>query len=79
MPTWMASTIFFEQSSIVFVRNHLLECECHLDLQADSSNNVCSKRMENEDTNWKKQTTQETYKYFSGIYSIIYNNKSNVQ
>ena len=29
----------------------LLEFECHLDLQADSSNNVCNKRMENEDTN----------------------------
>ena len=28
----------------------ILEFEFHLDLQADSSNNVCSKRMENEDT-----------------------------
>ena len=30
--------------------------------------------MENEDTNWTKQTTQETYKYCSRIYSIIHNN-----
>ena len=29
----------------------LLELEFHLYLQADNSNNVCSKRMENEDTN----------------------------
>ena len=29
----------------------ILEFEFHLDLQVDSSNNVCSKRMENEDTN----------------------------
>ena len=29
----------------------LLEFECHLDLQEDSSNNVYNKRMENEDTN----------------------------
>ena len=49
--------------------------ECHLDLQEDISNNVCSKRMENEDTNKTKQTTQETDKYCSGIYSIIHNNK----
>ena len=29
----------------------ILEFECHLYLQADSSNNVCSKIMDNEDTN----------------------------
>ena len=34
--------------------------------------------MENEDTKWKKQTTQEMDKYFSGIYSIIHNNKFGV-
>ena len=31
--------------------------------------------MESEDTNWTKQTTQETNEYFLGIYSIIHNNK----
>ena len=56
----------------------ILKFECHLDIQADSSNNVCSYWMENEDTNWTKQTTQETDKYCSGIYSIIHNNKSGV-
>ena len=56
----------------------ILEFEFHLDLQTDSSNNVCNKRMENEDTNQTKQTTQETYKYCTGIYSIIHNNKSGV-
>ena len=30
--------------------------------------------MENEDTNWTKQTTQETDEYCSGIYSIIHIN-----
>ena len=34
--------------------------------------------MENEDTNWTNQTTQETDEYCSGIYSIIHNNKSGV-
>ena len=34
--------------------------------------------MENEDTNWKKQTTQETDEYLSWIYSIIHNYKSGV-
>ena len=29
----------------------VLEFECDLDIQEDSSNNVCSNRMENEDTN----------------------------
>ena len=56
----------------------ILEFECHLNLQANSSNNVYNKTMENEDTNWKKQTTQETDKYCSGIYSIIHNNKSDL-
>ena len=32
------------------MRLHVLEFECHLDLQADSSNNVCSKRMAQEFT-----------------------------
>ena len=30
--------------------------------------------MENEYTNWTKQTTQEMDKYCSGIYIIIHNN-----
>ena len=60
------------------LRHIVLEFECHLDLQEDSSNNVCNKRMENEDTNWTKQTTQGMNKYYSGIYSIIHNNKSGV-
>ena len=30
--------------------------------------------MENEDRNWKKQNTQDTDEYCSGIYSIIHNN-----
>ena len=34
-----------------YVQQIVLEFECHLDIQADSSNNVYSKRMENEDTN----------------------------
>ena len=57
----------------------LLEFEYHLDIQVDSSNNFCSKIMENEDTNWTKQTTDELDKYCSGIYSIIHDNKSVLQ
>ena len=52
----------------------VLEFKFHLDLQVDSSNNVCKKRMDNEDTNYTKQTTQQIDKYCSGIYSIIHNN-----
>ena len=54
----------------------MLEFEFHLDIQADISNNVCSK--------WRmmiyteKKTTQEIDEYCSGIYSIIHNNKSGV-
>ena len=32
--------------------------------------------MENEDANWTKRTTQETYEYCSGIYSTIHINQS---
>ena len=32
-------------------KRSILEFECHLDLQVYSSNNVCRKRMENEDKN----------------------------
>ena len=35
----------------------VLEFEFHLDIQTDSSNTFWGKRMENEDTNWTKQTT----------------------
>ena len=44
-------------SSLVWPTLNVLEFECHLDLQADSFNNVCSKYMENEDPNRTKQTT----------------------
>ena len=57
----------------------ILEFEFHLYLQEDSSNNVCSERMENEDKNWTKQTTQEMDKYCSEIYSIIHNNNPVLQ
>ena len=47
----------------------LLEFECHLDLQIESSDNVAA-------IEWRmniqtKQTKQETYKYCLGIYSIF--------
>ena len=39
-----------ENKVVDALSQRILEFEFHLDLQTDSSNNVCSKRMENEDT-----------------------------